>query len=176
MRGDVHRNFLLTSRYSRFWGDEYLQSTQKRTLFERTNDLWSFITPNDFCESDWKMDNLSCPGIHKWTWWAQDTLALKQSIQPQPRNHNVQGAWQVHMSSQAAARGWRLDSRVLSPILSAPTTGVILEGEEEKHLYAISLVLFEIPQIRHGTSHTLQMRTSKFREVKWLAWAHTAGK
>lgn len=68
--------------------------------------------------------------------------------------------------SQAAARRQRQDARVLPSILLESTTELTLEGEQGKHvLYAISLLLSEIPQIRYSTSHTLQIRKFKFREV-----------
>lgn len=46
-------------------------------------------------------------------------------------------------------------------ILPGSTTGLILKGEGEGHLYAISLVLSETPQVRYSISHTLQMRKIK---------------
>lgn len=40
------------------------------------------------------------------------------------------------------------------------------EGEGKVYLYAISLILSEIAQVRYSVSYTLQMRKSKFRETK----------
>lgn len=76
------------------------------------NNLWHQLTS---VKSDWEMDNLSCLLIHKWTWRAQDTLALKQNVRPQPWNLCVRGVTGSCVLSQAAARGWRQDARVLSP-------------------------------------------------------------
>lgn len=131
-------------------------------------------------------DNLSCPLIHKRKLWVRDTLALKQSIQPQPRKCSVQGIWLTHVSSlrllvklqQQDLMLQQEESGHQGPSLYSVRShlGIILENEGGAHLYAISLILPEILQVRYNIFQISQMRKSKFREVKWLARDHIASK
>ena len=93
----------------------------------------------------------------------------------QPPSPSVQGARRMHVLSRLQQEnGDRMPGSSVPPCSVSIHHRKYPGGREAKHLCAI-WVLSEIPRVRYSTSHTLQIRKSKFREIKWLAWAQRAG-